>query len=122
MSKKQLFIYLGFYLVTIVFTCYGILQLSSSGGPCNAGIAFIILIPVLLICSLLLARAIYLIYNFGKSYSKSPKILTSISLIIWSYWSFQFLSDGTTEYGFFYLGLFEVLNIWTLMIAIPSPS
>jgi hypothetical protein len=122
MSKKLFISYLVSCVITIIFTGYCIIQLSNSGGPCNAGIAFIIPMPVLIICSFLLATAFYSMYNQVRPYYRGPKISSAISLVIWTYCSYEFLKDGTTDYGFFYLGVFEALNIWTVMIAIPTPA
>src|SRR5690349_25139356 len=55
MGQKIKTIFLLAFITTIFYTGYGVLQLGKEGGPCNAGLAIIVLTPFLLICVALLA-------------------------------------------------------------------
>ena len=112
-TNKTLF-YFSF-IGTIIYTAYGVLQLGRQGGPCNGGLAIIILTPFLLVCiGLLIGTFSWLTYSNKTDFTK-PIFFTIISLLIWSYWFFTFLGDSIKE-GLIYLGLFELFNILLLLI------
>jgi hypothetical protein len=102
------------FIGTIIYTAFGILQLGRQGGPCNGGLAIIVLTPFLLVCiGLLIGTFSWLTYS-NKTNSTKPIIFTIISLLIWTYWFFTFMGDSLKE-GLLYLGLFELFNILLLM-------
>ena len=102
------------FIGTIIYTAYGVLQLGRQGGPCNGGLAIIILTPFLLVCiGLLIGTFSWLTYSNKTDFTK-PIFFTIISLLIWSYWFFTFLADSIKE-GLIYLGLFELFNILLLL-------
>ena len=100
------------FILTIVYTCYGILKLSREGGPCNGGLAIIILTPFLLICFVLLIIA-FTISGSKRLNLEKPIILAVISLVSWTLVSLTFLEDSFKE-TVLYLGFFEVFNIYVL--------
>jgi hypothetical protein len=102
------------FILTTIYTCYGILKLGREGGPCNGGLAIIILTPLLLVCFVLL------IVTFSISVSRrlnldKPIILALISLVSWTLGSLTFLEDSFKE-TVLYLGFFEVFNIYVLVV------
>ena len=109
--------YVIFFIGTFFFTAYGILKLGEQGGPCNAGLAIIVLSPFLLICSILLGISFYKLTKEQKTNFRASIILSFVSLTIWTYWLYSFAQDDFKKNAL-YLSLFEVLNILTLVIGI----
>jgi len=91
-----------------LYTIFGIYQLGKKGGPCNAGIVIIVLIPSLLICLGLLASTFKWVMPTKKTNHTIPITLSIISLLIWTSW-FILLGEAEPLYVFIYLGFFELL-------------
>jgi hypothetical protein len=102
------------FILSLVYTCYGILKLGREGGPCNGGLAIIILTPFLLVCFILLI-VIFSISGSKRSNLDKPIILAVISLVAWTFVSLTFLQDSFKE-AVIYLGFFEVFNIYILIV------
>ena len=97
MGQKNKTIFIIFFIVTIIYTGYGILQLGKQGGPCNGGLAIIALTPFLLLCfGLLVATFSWLTYT-DKTNFRKPITFTIISLIIWTYWFYIFSEDSLKD-------------------------
>ena len=112
LTNKTIF-YFSF-IGTIIYTAYGVLQLGRQGGPCNGGLAIIVLTPFLLVCiGLLIGTFSWLTYSDKTNFTK-PIVFSIISLLSWTYWLFTFLEDSIKE-GLLYLGLFELFNIILLL-------
>ena len=59
------------FIGTIIYTAYGVLQLGRQGGPCNGGLAIIILTPLLLVCiGLLIGTFSWLTYSNKTDFTK----------------------------------------------------
>jgi hypothetical protein len=106
--------YFSFIVITF-YTIYGILKMGETGGPCNAGIAIITYIPILLIvaCMLLASFHIWLkglSHRFG-----SCQLLSILGILCWTGGIMISIdSDGTRD--MLYLCPLLVLSIATLMI------
>jgi hypothetical protein len=115
MGRKATAIFFLSFVGTVICAGYGIFQLGKLGGPCNAGIAIIVLIPFLVVCAaLLLSTSPWLMFREQEDFIK-PILYTFSSLLIWTYWIYSFLQDdGKNEV--LYLGPFELINIFLLII------
>ncbi len=115
MGQKPKNILLISFFATIIYTGYGILQLGKQGGPCNAGLAIIILTPFLLLCTVLLTMTFpWLTFSTKTNFTK-PIIFSTVSLLIWTYWFYVFTEDSVKD-SLLYLGLFEFINAFVLSI------
>ncbi|PWT74816.1 MAG: hypothetical protein C5B59_10220 [Bacteroidetes bacterium] len=104
-------------LIALVYTTYGILELSKSGGPCNAGLAFIVLMPGLLICTILLSSSFILYLRKERSSQDRSLLLAIISLVVWGFWIMAFMTGDVSKEGIYFLGpflLFHILGIGVL--------
>ena len=110
MRQRSKVIFISLFILTIVYTCYGILQLGRHGGPCNGGLAIIVLTPFVLICVGLLTVSFSLLSNQKKTELAKPILLVIISLCVWTFVSITFLEDSIKE-SILYLGPLEALNI-----------
>jgi len=115
MGQKTTAIFFLSFIGTVIWAGYGIFQLGKLGGPCNAGIAIIVLIPFLIICAgLLLSTSPWLMFRKQENYIK-PILYAFFSLVIWTYWIYSFFEDDAKK-SVLYLGPFELINILLLAI------
>jgi hypothetical protein len=110
MRQKSKLIFISIFVLATIYTFYGILQLAREGGPCNGGLALIVLAPFLLISIGLIIATFILLNRQNKLDLTIPIILTRISLLAWTLGSSTFLSDSLKE-TVQYLGLFELFHI-----------
>jgi hypothetical protein len=114
MKRKNSAISIGLFILTTIYSCYGILQLGRQGGPCNAGLAIIVLTPFLLLCVGLISASLVLSSTKKKRSLTKPLVFSTISLSIWTFLFLTFLKDSAKE-SILYLGLFEVFNIYLII-------
>ena len=115
MSPNQKKLYRIFFIITLIYTMYGILQMSKDGGPCNAGIALIFLTPLLLVCSVLIVMAVPAFQNDSRRNWTVKVIACIFSLILWNGAMYIFSDGGDVGEVILYLSLFDILNIWRLV-------
>ena len=115
MSKILKILLIFLFIVTTIYTVYGILQLSKLGGPCNVGLAFIVLIPFLFVCVLLTGTSFYSLITRQTTNFKLSITLSFISLSCWTFLYIIFASDDLLK-ATLYLGLFEIFNIYSLLV------
>jgi len=114
LSFKNIY-YISFVL-TVIYSIFGIFKMGEVGGPCNGGIAIIELIPILFIAS------IFQLSSFNL-WSKSTKrnwfypILSFIGISIWCWASTMFLDENAIG-NLLYLSPFFILSIATIIIII----
>ena len=115
-QKTKAIFYLSF-IATISYTTYGIFQLGKQGGPCNGGLAIIVMIPFFAVCSGLLISTFSDLTDPNRTNYNKSVFLATVSLLIWSYWFFTFFEDSIKD-SILYLGLFELFNTFILMLSV----
>jgi hypothetical protein len=111
--KKKSIILTALFIGTVIYTFYGILQLSRKGGPCNVGLSIIMLTPFLILCATLLAKSY--MNSLQNEADFKPILFTFLSLSIWTYWFYTFSEDSVKE-SFIYLGAFEITNVLMVIV------
>ena len=108
MNKKKVILFGSLFGLTIIFSFWGIIQMSKTGGPCNSGIAFIILTPAVVLLSIMqLSILNYLLYSVRKN-SLSWGIISLIFTLIWVFLMNMFSDDKKI---IIYLTPFLLFNI-----------
>lgn len=112
-TTKRIFIWI--FIGIVIYTCYAIFQLGKQEGPCNGGIAIIVLMPFLILCIILLKKT-FPFFSIGNVKNLNrPIVFAIISLGVWSYWFYTFSEEGFTK-TMGYLGLFEGANLFILFV------
>ena len=109
--------YSMFFIVSLSCALFGIFQLGKEGGPCNAGLGLLILVPVVLICILLIIPPFITAITQNNNSSTFAISLAIISFVIWTIAIFIF-ADAEEIEDTLLLTVFEIFIITTLVISI----
>ena len=113
MNEKHKKIYTIIYIVTLLYSLFGLSQFG--GGPCNSGLVFIFFAPIIII----IARIQYWIFkkitNQSTQYVELFRILSIICCLFWGYWTFFFAKDNV-QTAILYLCPFLILNFVTTVL------
>ena len=116
-NKKRFFLIA--LLIVFIYTILGVLNFSKYGGPCNAGLLIIFLIPPFLLCSIFLLISIF---RFFRNKKHSAIALCSISFIIWTTIIIVMnIDDSNNMIEFlFYFSIYSLFNLWVLFFQIKN--
>jgi hypothetical protein len=98
-----------FFLLIVLYSFGGLIQIDNDGGPCNSGLIIFMLGPVLL----LIAFVQYLFMKklfAGRKISTGGKILSTGCCLFWGFWTVGFFVDDPRD-ATLYLLPFLLLNI-----------
>lgn len=116
-NKKRFFLIT--LLIVFIYTIWRIFNFSKYGGPCNAGLLIIFLIPPFLLCSILLLVSIF---RFFRNKKYSALTLSSISLVIWTIILITMSIDdsGNMIEFLFSFSTYSLFNLWFLIFQIKN--
>lgn len=119
LNTKQIY-YISFSLV-LTYTLFGICKMGSVGGPCNAGIAIIVLFPAIFIVAIMQVSSFNL-WLKGNGNGIGSCVLSLIGILIWCGAIMMFMDENAIK-NLIYLSPFLLLNIATLVISVSkAPS
>lgn len=103
------------YFVVVFYTLLTLIPIDKTGGPCNQGLAFIIIAPFIIIVTAIQYLAYYRMTNnqFEKKYFHQFMSLCCCG--VWILFFYLFASDSLLH-AILYLTPFLVLNITVLII------
>lgn len=102
------------FIFIFSYTIYGIFKMGELGGPCNAGIAIILFMPILLIVSLMQLSSFHMWLRGTKRRFGFSAILSIIGLLLWC-GGIMISIDENAIANLFYLGPFLIFCIAALI-------
>jgi len=111
------YIFYLLFIIVVSITLYGIATLATYGGPCNAGIALIVLYPQLILSSFFQILMFERRNDRLKAFSIFVIIVTIGLFASWLKYSYIFWLDYPKE-SLLYLTPFAILNVITLSLFI----
>ena len=111
--KKSVFRLL--YFVIVVYTLLTLIPIDKTGGPCNQGIVFVIIGPLIIVVTIIQYLAYYRLTNKQIEKKFFYQFMSLCCCAIWTLFFYLFASDHLL-YAILYLTPFLVLNITVLII------
>ena len=108
MNKKIKILFLTLFGLTIIFSFWGIIQLSKAGGPCNAGIAFIVLVPAMIVITILQCFILNYVAILASDKNTSWAIVSFFMALAWVFLMKLFSDDKN---AILYLSPFLIFNV-----------
>ena len=105
------------YFVVVFYTLLTIIPIDKTGGPCNQGLAFIIIGPFIIIVTAIQYLAYYRITNNQLEKKYFYQFMSFCCCAIWILFFCLFASDRLLH-AILYLTPFLVLNITVLIITL----
>ena len=120
MNKKIRILFLTLFGFTIIFSFWGTFQLSKAGGPCNAGISLIVLVPAMIVITLLQCFILNYVAILASDKNTS---WASVSFFMSLAWVFLMKLFSDDKNAILYLSPFLIFNVLvTLFILLRKQS
>ena len=120
MNKKIKILFLTLFGLILIFSFGGIIQLSRSGGPCNAGIAFIVLVPAMIVITIMQCFILNYVAILASDKKTSWAIVSFFIALAWVFLMKLFSDDKS---AILYLSPFLIFNVLvTLFILLNKQS
>lgn len=103
------------YFVVVIYTLFTLIPIDKTGGPCNQGLAFIIIGPFIIIVTAIQYLAYYRMTNNQLEKKYFYQFMSLCCCAIWILFLYLFASYNLL-YAILYLTPFLVLNITVLII------
>jgi hypothetical protein len=108
MNKKNAILFLTLFGLTIIFSVWGIVQLSKADGPCNAGIAFIVLVPAMIAITILQCFILNYVAILASQKNESWASVSFFIALVWVFFMKLFSDD---KHAILYLSPFLIFNV-----------
>jgi heme/copper-type cytochrome/quinol oxidase subunit 4 len=113
MDKRNKTLFIVAFVVGIALTSYGVYELTKTGGPCNSGIWFLCLAPVIFIIS---ALQLSIFFHLSNSNSQKRSGWWLVSLACTSLWTICLTLFWEDNGQILYLLVFLIINIIATII------
>jgi hypothetical protein len=107
--------YYTVFALIFIYTIYGVFKMGEVGGPCNAGIAIIVFMPILLIVTFMQLSSFHIWLRGTKRKFGFSIILSIIGMLFWG-GGIIISMDENAIANLFYLSPFLIFCIATLII------
>ena len=103
------------YFVIVIYTLLTLIPIDKTGGPCNQGLAYVIIGPLIIIVTAMQYLAYYRLTNNQIEKKFFYQFMSFCCCAVWTLFFYLFASDQLL-YAILYLTPFLVLNITVLII------
>ena len=114
MPKK--FLSFTFFLI-VIYSLIALNPIAKDGGPCNGGVVYVVLGPLIIIISLIQFIIFRTALNRQKKISWIGPVFSVLCLSIWSYFTTAFATDDIAD-ALLYLFPFLLLNLSVVVLAV----
>src|SRR5436190_722629 len=115
MNEVKSIIYSILFLIIVIYTILTLPILARAGGPCNGGVVYVVLGPIILFITLIQ----YIVF---RSSTKSIQRVSTLKIILsifctlfWAFWVYAFFVDDKLG-ALLYMGPFLFLNVGVLVL------
>ena len=103
------------YFVIVIYTLLTLIPIDKTGGPCNQGLAYVIIGPLIIVVTIIQSLAYSRLTNKQLDKKFFYQFMSLCCCTIWTLF-FYLLASNQLLYAILYLTPFLVLNIAVLII------
>ncbi len=105
------------FLLIVIYSLIALNPIAKDGGPCNGGVVYVVLGPLIIIISLVQFMIFKAALNRQKNISWISAVFSVLCLTIWSYFTTAFATDDIAD-ALLYLSPFLLLNLLVVVLVV----
>ena len=115
MIRKHKNIFSILFLIIVIYTFGTLPILALAGGPCNGGVVYVVLGPIILFITLIQLIIFRSSIKLNMQFPIFKKVLAIFCTLFWGFWVSAFFIDDKLG-TILYLGPFLILNIGVMIL------